>query len=106
MKRMQLLMAKLAEEAAEVSQIALKTAQFGMDEQMPGQPFTNAERVNQELTDLMAIVQMLNEEFGLGFELDAERVKAKKAKVNRYAGYSASLGLVESTSEPGAHRCA
>lgn len=99
MNRTQLLLAKLAEEAAEVSQIALKSAQFGLEERLAGQPYTNAERVNQELTDLMAIVQMLNEEFGLGFVLDPQRVLAKMAKVNHYANYSASLGLVDQPEE-------
>ena len=52
MNRLQYLLTKLAEEANEVGQIALKTQQFGVDEGMPGQPFTNAERTHQELNDL------------------------------------------------------
>lgn len=46
MTRLQLLLSKLAEEGAEVAQIALKTAQFGIEETCPSQPFTNAERAH------------------------------------------------------------
>jgi hypothetical protein len=94
MNRMQLLLNKLAEEGAEVAQIALKTAQFGLAETCPGQPLTNAERTHQEIDDLMAAVEMLNEELGFGYKPNRERIDAKKAKVNKFAAYSESLGMV------------
>ena len=42
----QFLLLKLAEEASEISQIALKTAQFGMFETIPGGSENNAERIH------------------------------------------------------------
>lgn len=95
MNRLQLLLNKLAEEGSEVAQIALKTAQFGIDEVMAGQPFTNAERAHQEIDDLMAMVEMLNDEFGFGYVQSRERIEAKKIKVNLYAEKSISLGMVK-----------
>jgi NTP pyrophosphatase (non-canonical NTP hydrolase) len=94
MNRQQLLLAKLAEECNEVAQIALKTQQFGLDEKRPGQPYTNAERVHQELNDLLAIVEMLNDEIAFGFEPNRIEIHSKKKKVNRFADYSAELGQV------------
>lgn len=94
MNRLQLLLAKLSEEGSEIAQIALKTQQFGLNEKCPGQPYTNAERVHQEIDDLMAAVEMLNEEFGFGYSPNRERIEAKKIKVNQFAEYSKTLGLV------------
>lgn len=94
MTRLQLLLAKLSEEGSEIAQIALKTQQFGLSEVCPGQPLSNAERTHQEIDDLMAAVEMLNEEYGFGYAPNRERIEAKKAKVNKFAAYSARLGLV------------
>lgn len=94
MNRLQLLLGKLAEEGAEVAQIALKTQQFGLDEVCPGQSYTNAQRAHQEIDDLMAAVEMLNDEYGFGYEPSRARIEAKKAKVNRFADYAVELGQV------------
>lgn len=97
MNRQQYLLLKLAEEASEVAQMALKTAQFGFDEKLAGQPYSNQERLEQEVVDLFAILHMLQEEFGFWDGVNdtlEERVKAKVEKVNKYHGYSVSLGLV------------
>lgn len=94
MNRLQLLLAKLSEEGSEIAQIALKTQQFGLSEMCPGQPYSNAERVHQEIDDLTVAVEMLNEEFGFGYSPNRERIEAKKIKVNKYAEYSKILGLV------------
>jgi NTP pyrophosphatase (non-canonical NTP hydrolase) len=68
MNREQFLLTKLAEECAEVAQMALKTQQFGMNESKPGQLATNKDRLHAELNDLNAIVQMLNDEFGFDYK--------------------------------------
>ena len=97
MNRQQYLLIKLAEEASEVAQMALKTAQFGFDEKLEGQPYTNRERMEQEVVDMLAIISMLQDESSFWDEVNDmldERVKAKVAKVNKYHGYSVSLGMV------------
>jgi hypothetical protein len=92
MNRQQYLLMKLAEEAAEVAQIALKTMAFGMHETSPWHPDNNAKRCHAELNDVMGIISMLNEEFGFGYEVDEAAVQAKKDKVNHYYAYSVQLG--------------
>lgn len=94
MNRLQYLLNKLAEEAAEVGQIALKTSQFGMDECLANQPYDNRARIHQELDDLMAIVELLNNEFNFEYVGNIARRKVKKDKVEHYYQYSVQLGLV------------
>lgn len=88
------LLGKLAEEGAEIGQVALKTQQFGFDEQCPGQPYTNAERTHQELDDLTAIVEMLND-LGFAYTPNRERIEAKKEKVVKFMHHSVGLGMVD-----------
>ena len=103
MNKLQHMLIKLAEECAEVSQIALKTAQFGQHECMPGQPLNNFERCHQELDDLLAVVEELNENFRFYYIPNRERVEAKKVKMQKYLGYSIHLGLVEGSTEVRQH---
>lgn len=91
----QYLLAKLAEESAEIAKIALKAQQFGFYETKSGQLYTNTERTHQELDDLMAIVEMLND-LGFNYEPNQERIEAKKKKVIRYLRYSVDLKMVDS----------
>lgn len=101
MNRQQMLLGKLAEEAAEVAQIALKSQLFGLTERCVGLSFNNAERTHQELDDLMAIIEMLNEECGFGYVTSPQRIAEKKAKVNLYAVYAQSLGTLDTGEDRG-----
>lgn len=102
MTRLQLLLGKIAEEAAEVAQRALKAQQFGLDEIQDGQDCTNAQRLRGELIDLRAVVEMVEEEaevrlLAVGIEsLGTEpfAITEKKKKVERYIELSRSLGQV------------
>lgn len=86
---------KLAEEGAEIAQIASKTMQFGPSEVMPGQPLNNFERTHLEIDDLFAVVELLNEHHGFGYAPNRERIEAKKAKIATYRAFSVALGLAE-----------
>lgn len=97
MKKEQFLLLKLAEECAEVAQRAIKQVQFGRHEIQTGQPFTNGERLKQELLDLNVIVTILQEtkqvpEFGC-LEFDTA-YRAKKVKLQKYLDHSAALGML------------
>jgi len=85
MKRLAYLLTQLAEEASEVSLITLKAQQFGLAERYNQGP-TNAERIQEELTDLVTLVDMLNDEFGTTFQLNPCDVK--RAKVDHWYEYS------------------
>lgn len=92
----QFLLTKLAEEAAEVSQRALKAQQFGLSEFQPGQALSNATRLHAELTDLMGILKMLVADTGLPLdEFDPILIDAKVTKVQKYADYSRKCGCLE-----------
>ncbi|MFM0044095.1 hypothetical protein [Paraburkholderia sediminicola] len=88
---------KIAEKAAEVAQIALKCAHFGLSEIQPGQALTNAERCYGELNDLLAMVHQLGSVSGgeFYFSQDGWAMANKLTKVAHYLAYSQSLGLVE-----------
>ena len=103
MNLLQHYLTKLAEEGSEVAQIALKTQQFGPSEVMPGQPLNNFERCHQELDDLLAMVEELNEKFDFGYTPSRDRIEAKKAKVRKYLGYSIHLGMVEGETDAREH---
>lgn len=91
---------KIAEEAVEVAQIALKAAHFGLTEKQPGNPLNNAERIYGELNDLNAMVHRLGELsngeffFDIGAP-DHVAIAKKLEKVAHFLAYSQSLGLVE-----------
>lgn len=103
MNQLQHLLTKLAEESSEVAQIALKTQQFGPTEIMPEQPLNNFERCHQELNDLLAVVEMLNDQYCFGYAPNRERIEEKKKKIRTYLGYSIHLGLVSGESDVCAH---
>lgn len=99
MKRTQYLLNRLAGEAAEVAHIALKTQEFGMTEVCPDQPFTNAERIHQELDDKQAVIELLNGEANFGYVPNRERIEAKKKKIAKFYAKSVELGQVDPTPE-------
>lgn len=95
MTRKQYLLLKLAEEAAEISQIALKAAQFGLDDVWEKvAPLTVRDRIHGELDDLCGIYTLLNAEAGLAYVPNEARINAKIEKVNRYYALSVRLGEV------------
>lgn len=95
LNREQYLLTKLAEEASEIAQIALKTQQFGMDEICPQLPETNKRRIHKELNDLLGVIEMLNIECNFDYIPDKNEIVAKINKVNKYYDYSIQLGQVE-----------
>lgn len=96
MNREQWLLMKLAEEASEIAQISLKTAQFGPQEKKPGTVDSNLTRIKKEMTDLLAVMARLNIEFGYNYPiLSHPGYEAKWHKLEYYYQYSISVGQVE-----------
>lgn len=96
---------KLCEESLEVmeelqihmnrlAKRALKAQQFGLDESEPDQPFTNLQRLHNELDDIQGVLRVLNDQFNFQYTPSEERIQKKIAKMQKYTGYSKSLGLV------------
>jgi NTP pyrophosphatase (non-canonical NTP hydrolase) len=80
----------LQEECAEVTQAISKCFRFGLDNVKPGKPLTNAEHLEGEIGDLLAMVDLLKyynvvSEAGLN---TAKQAKIEKLKMwsNIYKG--------------------
>jgi len=88
------LLSCLAEECAEVGQRVSKAMRFGLGEVQPGQALTNAERIADELVDLLAVVGMLEEEGILDVPRDPVAIQRKKDKVRTFMVYAAECGAL------------
>lgn len=97
MTNVQYLLGKLAEEASELAQIAIKAQQFGLDEVFGGQetPLSNAERISGEFSDVVGVIAMLQLEENADIDSDDEAVAKKMVKVDKWRKYARELGLVE-----------
>lgn len=98
MTKEQYFLTKLAEEASEVAQMAMKCAQFGVDERQYDDGPSNYERLIHEINDFRVIVGLIRgrESVSLidleGYPYD---LRAKEAKILKYLKYSQDLGQTE-----------
>jgi NTP pyrophosphatase (non-canonical NTP hydrolase) len=75
----------LQEECAEVIQAVSKCERFGADNYKPGKPKTNKDHLEEELGDLLAMIELLEEkDFINGSSLQL----AKQAKFNKLKQWS------------------
>jgi hypothetical protein len=96
MTRTQHLLIKLMEECAEVQQRASKALIFTLEEIEPGQPYRNRDRLSQEITDLIAVLEMLEEDEIISFSpVIREQISEKKKKVLKFLDYSRELGTLK-----------
>lgn len=95
MNRSEHLLSCLAEECAEVAQRVSKALRFGLAEIQPGQPLTNAQRIEQELTDLIAVAAKLNDENILDMNgIDPSAIDEKWLKVEKFMVYAVEQGAL------------
>lgn len=88
----QLLLGKVAEEACEVAQRALKAQQFGLDEIQEGQPYDNAYRLKNEVVDLSVVIDMLEKHADVDLsKFTLSDYEAKRLKVMKFADLSREL---------------
>ena len=95
MNKIEHLLTCLAEECAEVIQRVTKANRFGLAEIEPGQDFTNAQRIVQELYEVKAVVETLKAEGALASGLDAIAIMQKKEKIRRYMEYAEQCGTLK-----------
>lgn len=86
----------LAEECAEVAQRVSKALRFGLTEVQPGQPLNNAERIAEEIKDLLSVAAIL-ERHGIlaDFLPMAGEIAAKEEKIERFMSISREQGVLE-----------
>ena len=75
----------LSEECAEVIQAISKCNRFGLDNMKPGKPRTNAQHLEGEIGDLLAMVDLLKLK---GVVTDAGLEAAKLAKIEKLKKWS------------------
>lgn len=95
MNRTEHLLACLAEECAEVIQRITKAQRWGLAEVQPGQELTNSQRIVQELQDLHAVIDMLDDEGIINMGIDRAAVEEKKRKVEHYIAYAKHCGALK-----------
>lgn len=93
MYKIEYLLACIAEEGSEVSQIACKALRFGLNDHAPNSDMSNGELIVKELNDLLAVVEMLKDEgYPLPMVGDRDDIQQKKDKVERFMEYSKRSG--------------
>lgn len=94
MNKQQYYLSKLAEEATELAQIALKCMQFGMDEVHPNTLEKNYEALIKEWNDVIACGMMVEgEDDRFESEPKAELLEMKFHKVENYRKISMGNGM-------------
>lgn len=93
MNRKEHLLTILSEECAEVSQRVSKALRFGLHEVQPGQPLNNAERITQEMADLLGIYEMLCIEEIIPGAQDYH-IQQKRQKVEKFLKLSEQEGCL------------
>lgn len=96
MTRLEHLMTILSEECAELIQATSKALRFGLEEgrDIAAQEYgNNVQRMRAELNDLIAMVEMLEDE-GLNLSPDYTMRANKKVKVEHYLSYSKECGTL------------
>ena len=101
MRREEHLLQCLQEEAAELIQAASKINRFGLRDFNPETGENNEDKFIAEAHDLIAVLQMVNDEFhlGIGETWKSElAIEDKKKKVNKYIEYARERGAVDADS--------
>lgn len=75
----------LQEECAEVIQAVSKISRFGLDNFKPGKPKTNREHLEEELGDLQAMVDILQELDIVSFANIEKAAEAKREKLKQWS---------------------
>jgi NTP pyrophosphatase (non-canonical NTP hydrolase) len=75
----------LSEECAEVIQAISKCHRFGIDNLKPGKPKTNREHLEEELGDLYAMIEILQEMDVISWNKIEQAAEAKREKLKKWS---------------------
>lgn len=85
----------LAEECNEVAHRVSKALRFGLDEVQEGQTKNNAARIAEELTDLLGVLKMLEDDNVLFVDRSFAAYKRKKDRVLKYMERAVANGVLQ-----------
>jgi len=89
------LVACVGEECGEVQQVVGKTLRFGILDTNPKTKSTNWVELRKEIHDLVAVYEMLCDEFDRVSDLDRTLIARKKKRVQKYMEYAREQGQLE-----------
>lgn len=95
MTRNENLLTILSEECVETAQRVSKALRFTLEEIQPEQELTNAQRIVYEFNDILAVMEILQEEGVFDKVIDRDAIDKKKIKVAKYLNYSIEIGTVK-----------
>ena len=75
----------LQEECAEVIQAVSKISRFGIDNMKPGKPKSNREHLEEEIGDLYAMIEILQEMNVISWSNIEIAAEAKKEKLKKWS---------------------
>lgn len=85
----------LAEECAELAQAASKAIRFGLENAAEPDKPTNLQRINEELMDILAVIEILDDSGILVQTGSRDYLDTKKSKVYKMLYLSGELGIVD-----------
>ncbi len=98
MNKKELLLDICAEECSETAVRCSKAIRFTLEEIQEGQSLTNAERIIQEFNDIVAVMEIMQQEGMIDRVIDRDYITAKKLKVDQWLGYSRKRGTLQDES--------
>ena len=95
MNKTEHLLTCLIEECAEIQKSAAKALRFGLDDHAPDGPvITNSDSIAAECIDLLAVIEMLQDENIIPATNTPQAIQAKKDKVTKYMEYAKNRGTL------------
>lgn len=96
MNKSDYLLTLLAEEALEIAHRSTKALRFGLNEIQSLQEYTNAHRIEREINDLRAVLELLHAEQPF-FRItpDRDQIEAHKKQILRFMEYSRQCKKLE-----------
>ncbi len=82
------------EELNETAQEASKCLRFTCMDKHSSKPHTNLQGLNKEFSQIIAVIELLEEE-GISITVDRDEVESKKARLLQYAEHSRKLGALK-----------
>jgi dihydroorotase len=87
----------LAEECSEVQKEISKSLRFGLDDSYPGTNTTNVENIVNECIDMIAVIELLEEQGVIkkvNIDYRDKCIRLKKEKVLKYMEYARNKGTL------------
>jgi NTP pyrophosphatase (non-canonical NTP hydrolase) len=95
MTRLEHLLTILSEECMETGQRITKASRFTLGEIQAGHSQTNAQRINYEFNDILAVMEMIGADTGYDLAArDEMSIETKKINVEKFLRYSEEIGTL------------